>query len=40
LEDDDHQRRVTIAREAVGGFGSGRTDTAEQHDEVLAERGW
>jgi hypothetical protein len=37
LDAEDRTDRLRRARAAVGGFRSGHTDTADQHDEVLVE---
>lgn len=34
------EERRRRARNAVGGFRSGRTDIGEHHDQALAETGW
>jgi hypothetical protein len=35
LASEDRHRRIERARSAVGQFGSGTSDTAERHDDIL-----
>lgn len=40
LADDHDRRRRSLARDATGGYRSGRSDISEQHDAALAEPDW